>query len=161
MKELADRIEATQKELAYVQITTTVSVPSVAAASAVTVVSAGAITFEAVPIMVEFFSPLVVPPQTVVSNVKLSLWDGSTDLGDLGNITTPSTSAMGVPVRLARRLTPSAASHTYIVKAYASAAGGDGHRGRGRRRRDKRSGVCPHHSRLGLPVVTCPLAFFE
>lgn len=107
-------------ELAYVEFTSTKTATSSTETSAVTVVSAGALTFDgATKIRIEFFCPqLSVSDNT--NGVVLTLFDGntSTPLGQLHRQVSNSSGSVagsgGAP-HLVRELTPSAASHTYFV----------------------------------------------
>jgi hypothetical protein len=110
--------------LAYVEFTANVSVTATTAATAVTVVSSGALTYEAAPIEIECYAPQVDTAAVAAASVRSTLWDASTDLGWIGGLVTPSAAITGVPHYSKRRLTPTAASHTYIWKAYRS--GGNG-----------------------------------
>jgi len=106
-------------ELGYAQITANVTCPVVAAASAATVVTLPAITFDgATAILLEFFGVFSVPSG---AQGYLNLWDGSTDLGFWGQMIPPA-AQMHLPVMLRRKLTPSAAAHTYSVRGWAVTA---------------------------------------
>lgn len=106
--------------LARVNITTftsDVSITATTVGAANQIVSAGAITLENVPHLVEFFSPRYVAP-AVTTNFQLR--DGSTVLGTLSQI---NASVNQSPFYVAQEVTPTAASHTYNVSAFLSAAG--------------------------------------
>jgi hypothetical protein len=125
LRELAEDVEnhGPATELAYAQFTTAVTVPVVAEASAVTVVSAGSVTYSAQPIVIEFFAAAIAVAATP-AQVVCNLWDGGADLGRIGGIINPGTAQQFVPAMLRRRLTPTAGAHTYIVKAWAASAAG-------------------------------------
>lgn len=113
------------KEVGYTQFTADVLITATTDATAQTVVSSGAITYEAVPHLIEFFSPFVLPDSAAASReVWLNLYDGATDLGRLGRVRSPAAAIMSAPATLPRRLTPTAASHTYIIKAWVNAGTG-------------------------------------
>lgn len=113
------------KEVAYVEFTSDVSVTATTEATGNSVVSAGAITFEAVPHMIEFFAPGARPDNAAAGRVlHLILYDSTTALGELAAPQTPAAANDNQPVFLARRLTPTAASHTYNVKAWVSTGTG-------------------------------------
>jgi hypothetical protein len=114
MQELALALD----EIAYAQITASVTVPVVAEASAVTVVSAGAITYEAVPIMLEFFAQQF--SVGAGGSIIVNLWDGAINLGFWGQFNVAGYRS----ATLQRRLTPTAGSHTYMVKAWAGGTAG-------------------------------------
>lgn len=112
-------------ELSYVEFTSAVSVTATTEATANTVVTAAALTFDgATPALVEFFSPDVAPDNAAAGRrIIFALYDGSSSIGFLG--TGPYSQVVGnpadVPVRVARRLTPAAATKTYSVRAFVSA----------------------------------------
>lgn len=107
--------------MAYTAFTSNVSVTATTAATAVTVVSAGALTYEAVAHEIFFASPKV---QTGTNgSVVLNLWDDTTDLGIIGEVN-DSAGVTGAPVHAATVITPTAASHTYIIKAWRTTANG-------------------------------------
>lgn len=108
---------APTRELSYTQITAPVTVAPTAAASAVAVVTGPATTFDGTPVMVEFFAGLVAPPSVANGQIMFNLWDGAVDLGYFGSVVTPG-GALAVPVTIRRRLSPTAGSHTYSVRAW-------------------------------------------
>lgn len=111
--------------LAYVEFQANVSVTATTAATAVTVVSSGALTYEAAPIEIEVYAPQVDSAAVLGADVRCSLWDSTTDLGQIGvPVQAPAAQITTAAFYVKRRLTPSAASHTYIWKAWRS--GGNG-----------------------------------
>ena len=107
-------------EMAYAEITTSVTATVVAEASAPTVVTAPAVICDGVtPIVVDFFSEAV--SCGTGAQTLLSLFMDGASLGWIGQVIAPG---QYVPVRSTRRLTPSAGSHTFSVRAYAFIATG-------------------------------------
>lgn len=104
-------------QLAYVEFTSPVTVNASSEATAVDVVSSGSVAYDGTPVLIQFFSPQVLIGTT--DRVTVVLQDGATLLGTMG-VTVFNTAAatMGNPMLLARKLTPSAASHTYKVTAF-------------------------------------------
>jgi hypothetical protein len=118
MNQIRDNLRELWHEISYTEFTSTVSVTSTNSASPTDVVSSGAITYANVPHLIEFYAP-----QAAVETAKVlavMLWDGTTDLGIIGQVGNAA-SNVAPSVFLARRLTPSAASHTYRIRAYVSA----------------------------------------
>ena len=104
-------------EVAYNEFTSDVSVTATTVGAANQIVSAGAVTYEAVPHMIEFFAPRWTAPAQLCN---LILCDGSTVLGTL----TQFIASQNHPdPYVSRRLTPTAASHTYNVKAWLGGSG--------------------------------------
>jgi hypothetical protein len=104
------------EEVAYAEFTADVSVTATTVGTANQIVSAGAVTFEAVPHMIEvWISRIDAGTQTHF----VILRDVTTVLGTLTWIPL-STVASGV--HLMRRITPTAASHTYNVAGWNNAA---------------------------------------
>ncbi len=104
-------------EIAYQEFTADVSITATAVGSANQIVSAGAATYEAAPILIEFWAARYTAPATTTQFV---LRDGTTVLG---TFTQTVSNQNQMPIYFARRLTPTAASHTYNVAAWNSAAG--------------------------------------
>lgn len=104
------------KRVAYVEFTADVSITATTVGTANQIVSAGALTFENVPHLIEFHCPYYAAPaqQTLVI-----LRDSTTVLGTL---TRPGSSQSGI-INTPRYLTPTAASHTYNVAAWLGGAG--------------------------------------
>lgn len=104
-------------EIDYTEMTTDITISATTAATANTIVTASAHTFTAVKICIEFFCASV--QLSASSGVLIHLWDGSTDLGRIGFLDASGvTSAQYHPMLLRRFLTPSAASHTYSIRAW-------------------------------------------
>lgn len=103
-------------EVAYVEFTSDVAVTATTVGTANQIVSAGAITLENVPHLIEFYCPQAT--QGAAQNF-LILRDSTTVLGTVSRFASGVTAA---PVYAVRRLTPSAASHTYNFAAWNSAA---------------------------------------
>ena len=105
--------------LAYTEFTGNVSITATTEATANTIVTAAAVTFDgATACMVEFFCPEL---QSGTSIVTAWLYDG-TSIGALGSHNIAGHA--GLPARLSRKLTPSNASHTYSVRASVDAGTG-------------------------------------
>jgi hypothetical protein len=120
------RLALALDEIAYVQFTVTVNVPVVAEASAVVVVTTVAITYEAAPIVIEFFSPAA-RLNAAGGTLDVNLWDAGTNLGTVAESTVATTQTMYA----ARRLTPTAGSHTYGIRAWATGQAGTIYAGTG------------------------------
>lgn len=106
------------KEVGYTAYTADVSVTATTVGTANQIVSSGAITYEAVPHYIEFFSPYV---NFAAVSTFFILRDSTTVIGTIGR----SDSSVGTdyPVFLVARVTPTAASHTYNIAAWQSSAG--------------------------------------
>ena len=125
---------STSPLLFYAEITSPVTISATSEGAAQDVVSLGAQTYAAVPTVIEFFCPHITPASASQSGIFFLLQDGATVLGQLTFINqwgAAGSAALEMPVSLARRLTPTAASHTYKITAYrltvnwtVSAAGG-------------------------------------
>lgn len=118
---------AAGREIEYTQITTTFFPTATSDATAQTVIAGTARTYEAVPIIITFATPLALPVAAGGnSSIVITLWDGATDLGRIGQQLNPVTAGnMGGPLIAETRITPTAGSHTYTIKAW-TAAGGSG-----------------------------------
>jgi hypothetical protein len=109
---IRDNMREVWREIAYVEFTSGVTLAS---GSDSDIVSSGAITYTAEPILIEFFSPSVLVPDA--TSGELRLFDGATNLGTLATVQTQdaTSGSLVFPAHLGRRLTPTAASHTYKI----------------------------------------------
>jgi hypothetical protein len=109
-------------EYAYAQITAPVSVTGTSHAAPTDVISSGAVTYDGARIAVEFFAPYMVVGGGGGAAVYLDLWDDVTAVARIAQFQTPGDIA---PISvLCVYLTPSAASHTYRIRAYRDVANG-------------------------------------
>jgi len=113
-------------ELDYVEFTSAVNPTATTEATADTVVTGGSVAYDGSTIvLIEFFAVNARPAIVNGANISLWLYDGSGSIGLFGFIS--ASAALGgqnVPVRLACRLTPSNASHTYSIRASVSTGTG-------------------------------------
>jgi hypothetical protein len=107
-------------EVAVAEVTTDVTVTATVEASSDTIISLGAVTYTAVPHIFEFYYSTFTCSGNPAA-VILALFDGTTEINRIwqanGNLAT-SQLIPGQTIRL--RLTPSAGSHTYIIKSFRS-----------------------------------------
>ena len=120
-------------ELGYSQITADATIASVTAGSGTTIIPDMSVVCDGGPVIVEFYSPMVKPSTTANSAAILSLYqDGSEAVRFWGNEGPGGVNTnMGSPFHLARRLTPTAGSHTFGVKAWMNGGGTNGSVGAG------------------------------
>lgn len=113
-------------ELDYVQITSAVNPTATSEATANTVVTGSAIAYDgSTVVLIEFFTEGAITPAVNGAYMFIVLYDGSSSIGLWGycqNLTGAASFAM--PVLLQRRLTPSAGTHTYSVRAFCSSGTG-------------------------------------
>lgn len=105
------------REVNYTEFTSDVTITATTVGAAGQIVTAGAITYEAVPHLIEFYCPQAT--QGAAQNF-LVLRDGTTVLGTIARFASGVSAA---PVYAVRRLTPSAASHSYNFASWNAAAG--------------------------------------
>jgi hypothetical protein len=116
-------------EYDYVQITSSANLTATTEAGANTVVTATATAFDgSTVIYVEFFSPSLQTPGGSNAFVGVALYDdtggGAASIGILAVSPLVPTGSARAGGTFRRRLTPSAATHTYSIRAYANATGG-------------------------------------
>jgi hypothetical protein len=105
-------------ELDYVEITSPVSITATTEATANTVVTSNSVSYDgSTTVMIEFFTDSVATQATASVFVTLYLYDGSSSIGRIGRVRTVNNSSFTSSQYLARRLTPSNASHTYSIRA--------------------------------------------
>lgn len=105
------------REVNYTAFTADVSITATTVGTANQVVSSGAITYEAVPHLIEFYSPQIVSAAVAM---RLILRDGTTVLGTLTQF---NASIIPMGFMASTRITPTAASHTYNIAGWNAAAG--------------------------------------
>lgn len=111
------------KELDYVQITSPVSITGTTEGTAQTVVTGTSVAYDGSTIIeIEFYAQYAEVEDASGASLIVLLYDGATVLGRLATITNVAAAALRVPLCLKRRLTPSAASHSYVIKAYTTVA---------------------------------------
>jgi len=124
---LGDLQTVPSNELAYVEFTASVLISAATEATANVIVSAGAVTFDGGPVIVEFFSPYLEPGATALSQINVFAFEDGATLGQLW-LTDKDDSAVldaGSTGCLARRrLTPTAGAHTIDIRACKLGANG-------------------------------------
>lgn len=112
-------------EIGYDQITANVNVTATSESSGTTVISCAAHTFDGSPVMAEFFCPYAGAPLSNGAYLGVALFESTTEIGRLCLMfeTNSSVGTTG-PMFGRLRFTPSAASHTYTVKAWVSSGTG-------------------------------------
>lgn len=110
-------------ELDYVQAVADVSITATTEATANVVLTGTSKSYAAVPTLIDVFIPrLDLQANAGGNNVTILLYDGATLIGRLGVVAYPANGAFISSFRGAYRLTPTAATHQYIVKATRSNA---------------------------------------
>lgn len=104
-------------ELAYVEISSNVTISGTSEGGANTVVSSGTVTYTAVKTKIEFYSPDVLI-NGANGFIAITLWDASTNLGWLAMRQYIPANQFDASLYACRYLTPSAGSHNYIIKAW-------------------------------------------
>lgn len=104
------------EDVGYQEFVANVAVTATTEAGAATVVSLPPITFEAVPHMIEFFAPRIV---SGVAALRVALFEGATSLGLIASLDASGDAYAAVH---RRKLTPTAGSHTYSIRAWNASA---------------------------------------
>jgi len=112
-------------ELGYAESNSNTTITSTTAGSGDTVISALTVVCDGSPIVVEFFAPQVRPQPSANCEMNISLYeDGVEETRQWGRFYNGAGNFDNKPAQLTRRLTPSAGSHTYSVKAYVNSGSG-------------------------------------
>lgn len=111
-------------ELAYTQITAGVNITGTVPATPTTVITGSATVFDGNPVLLEFFTPLVITPSTAGGSLNIGLYESGSLVAQIASIITPAAANMRVPVRVAIRFTPTLGSHTYSIAAWVSSTTG-------------------------------------
>jgi hypothetical protein len=88
--------------------------------TAQTVLAAPAVVYDGRPVMLEFACTQVLISVTAGGFMVVNLWDGSTDLGFWAQEQPGITGTLMKGMTLRRRITPTAGSHTFSVRAWVS-----------------------------------------
>lgn len=112
-------------EIGYDEITASVFPTATSSVTANTVIAGSAYTFDGKPVIMEFHADNVgVPTGTVGLSIAVGLFEGAT-LINFANMETPATgSQFTAPFNFKLRFTPTAASHTYSIKAWVTSGTG-------------------------------------
>jgi len=106
-------------ELGYSQITSGVAINNGVAGTGVEVIAPLTVVCDGSPIMVEFFTPEARPYNAANYELNISLFEDSSEkIRSWGRQYNGVANFDNKPVHLMARLSPSAGSHTYSVKAY-------------------------------------------
>jgi len=109
-----------KKLLDYQQITSNVSVTATAYGSATAVINGSAIAYDGVtPVLIEFFSPAVSGGGAGIT-ISVGVYDGSTHVATLVSAFTGQDQHAQAA---SHRFTPTAATHTYQIKAWLASSG--------------------------------------
>lgn len=103
-------------EFDYVEFTSGVNITATTEGTANTVVTGSAVAYDgSTAVLIEFETSYF--QAVVADNGRLWLYDGASSIGQVAVVTNPhATNVLRVPVRVSRRLTPSAATHTYSIR---------------------------------------------
>jgi hypothetical protein len=105
-------------EFDYVQITSPVAITATSGATANTVVTGNAVTYDgSTVVLLHFYAPNAYTANLNPVDMEFWLYDGSSEIGRLGTIRSVSTNRALQFIKLERRFTPSAAAHTYSIRA--------------------------------------------
>lgn len=113
------------QELDYAERTTNLSVTATSEATADTIVTGAAVAYDgATTVMIDFSADSIEPSAGAGRYIAVVLYDGASSIGELFVARQGSTGTHDFPVYGRRRLTPSAATHTYSARAWVSTGTG-------------------------------------
>jgi len=118
--------EPSARKIDYVEKTSDTTISATSAATADTCITSSPIVYPGgMEICIEIYSPSLVPSGSNSADLIVTLWEDSTDLGIIGQTGTTAASPPSFSSMFARMFrTPSAGSHTYIVKAWRTVGNG-------------------------------------
>lgn len=102
-------------ELAYAQITASVSFTIDIESAAAFIVGTPTFACDGAPLFVEFFAPALLPPAAAGAQLSFWLFQDGASIGRFGLVQAPAAAQVSVPVLLRRRLTPTAALHNWTI----------------------------------------------
>ncbi len=104
-------------EFDYVERTSNLTVTHTTAATADTIITGSSVSYDgSTRVCIEFYC--YAAEMTGANALLISLWDGSTELGRWALIENPAAGSFAAAQSPKRFLTPSNASHSYLVKAW-------------------------------------------
>ena len=111
-------------ELGYSQITSTVTVDNATAGTGKEVIAPLTVVCDGGPVLVEFFAPVATPANTAGDQLWISLFQDGAEKSRYWAAITNSGNADydRKPIHLQYRVTPTAGSHTFGVKAFVTSA---------------------------------------
>jgi len=123
-------------ELYYGEKTSVTGVTATVEASADTHIAGASVAYDGSEVCIEFYSPSGQPQATANCILYIVLFEDGSPIGVLSEVRTGNNSSMSAPIFARRFMTPSAASHTYSIRAYTTSgtsylyggAGGAGNR---------------------------------
>lgn len=112
-------------ELSYTQITSPVSITDTSEATATALISPAAVVFDGSPVIVEFFGIITCDTAAASDVITVTLFEGATQITRLGSVKSVVAATPNVLAEyMGFRFTPTAASHTYKLCAFASSTTG-------------------------------------
>lgn len=112
-------------EIGYDQITAPVNVASTTEGTPTTIIAGSSYTFDGAAVLATFYAPFMENGSAAAASVFVSLWEGATQIGRMAAIVLPSgTLQEALTVTAMLRFTPTAAAHTYAIKAHANSTTG-------------------------------------
>lgn len=111
-------------EIDYVQITANVNVTGTVSGSPTTVVTSSANSFDGTPVILEFFSPIIITPSVASGSLNIGLYESGSLVAQIASIITPAAANMRVPVCVKFRFSPTAGTHTYSIGSWVSSTTG-------------------------------------
>ena len=112
-------------EIGYAQVTSQTNVTDTSEATATSLISPGALTFDGGAVYCEFFTPQLAPPSPLGASITVTLFEGATEITRLAfanNNVAGTQIATSCSARY--KFTPTAASHTYKLCAFVSSTTG-------------------------------------
>lgn len=111
-------------EFDYAQTTSIVPITATTLGTVDTVITGNAVAYDgSTPVMVEFFCPDAQTPAGAGQYMVMYLFDGASDIGMIAFLYSGNAVNRN-PIIGKFRITPSASTHTYSIKAYVSAGSG-------------------------------------
>lgn len=113
-------------EIGYDQITSPVNVASTTEATGTSIIAGSSYTFDGAPVICEFWAPHIYAGSASATFVVVSLFEGSTEITKLVQVSNPAQAVNGpqLPAVGRYRFTPSAGAHTYKATAFATSTTG-------------------------------------
>jgi hypothetical protein len=112
------------QEIAYNEFLSTVPISATTEATSTSIIAAPSFTADGVAsYMIDAFIPEVILAAAAGAGIVFTLWDNGVELGRMGACQNVAATTGDHPVRMARRLTPTAGPHVYSLRGFSFGGG--------------------------------------
>lgn len=112
------------QEVAYNEFLSAIPISATTEAGSTSIIAAPSFTADGIAsYMIDVFIPEVILAAAGGAGIVFSLWDNGVELGRMGAAQNVAATTGDIPVRMARRLTPTAGPHVYSLRGFSFGSG--------------------------------------